>query len=218
LTAHAAVDAIGDVLGTHHRHDRCAVGYLSRTNVSMKSLKGQLLVATPHLLDPNFARTVTLLFEHGATGAAGIILNRPTGRTIADVAEPLFGQPSDWAKPLHLGGPVPGPLMIVHGLEKLGDDQLMAGVYSTVDAKKIRRLVKTRPEPSLVVANYAGWGAGQLESEFTQDSWRLAEASPELIYWNEIRDLWTVVLSQISDQALHEALGLRERPIDPRLN
>ena len=44
----------------------------------MPSLQGQLLVASPGLLDPNFRRTVVLITEHNEEGAAGLILNRPS--------------------------------------------------------------------------------------------------------------------------------------------
>jgi putative AlgH/UPF0301 family transcriptional regulator len=43
---------------------------------TMNSLKGHLLIATPDLLDPNFARTVMLILEHNENGAMGLVLNR----------------------------------------------------------------------------------------------------------------------------------------------
>jgi putative transcriptional regulator len=49
------------------------------------SLKNQLLIAMPTLEDPNFARTVTYICEHGEHGAMGIVLNRPTDLSLADV-------------------------------------------------------------------------------------------------------------------------------------
>ena len=78
----------------------------------MESLKGHLLVAARGLLDPNFARTVILMLGHGPEGAAGLVLNRPTDpRTIGEIAEQVFEEEIDWDKPIHLGGPVAGPLV-----------------------------------------------------------------------------------------------------------
>src|SRR5881396_1714743 len=37
-----------------------------------------LLLAMPQLRDPNFVRSVVLLCEHGAQGALGFVVNRPT--------------------------------------------------------------------------------------------------------------------------------------------
>ena len=51
----------------------------------MDSLRGQLLVASPSLLDPNFRRTVILVTEHNEDGAAGLVLNRPSVVEVAVV-------------------------------------------------------------------------------------------------------------------------------------
>src|SRR5436853_7719146 len=69
------------------------------------SLRGSLLVAAPQLLDPNFRRTVVLIAEHSDEGAMGVILNRPSGMTVADAApelEPIVGSDA----PIFAGGPV----------------------------------------------------------------------------------------------------------------
>ncbi|HXF36607.1 MAG TPA: YqgE/AlgH family protein, partial [Actinomycetota bacterium] len=44
----------------------------------VESLRGNLLIAGPGLLDPNFRRTVVLVGAHDAEGALGVVLNRPT--------------------------------------------------------------------------------------------------------------------------------------------
>ncbi|MXX63582.1 MAG: hypothetical protein F4Z36_00625, partial [Acidimicrobiia bacterium] len=49
-----------------------------------ESLAGQLLVAMPGMLDPNFARTVVLMIEHSQEGAVGLVLNRPSGADLLD--------------------------------------------------------------------------------------------------------------------------------------
>ena len=46
--------------------------------------KGIFLVATPQLRDPNFRQTVVLLCEHGAEGALGVVVNRPTAMSISE--------------------------------------------------------------------------------------------------------------------------------------
>src|SRR5690349_9706875 len=77
----------------------------SRNNEQVDTLRGQLLVASPSLVDPTFLRTVVLVTEHSDEGAAGLILNRPSGAAVEDVVPQL-----DWlAEPetrVYLGGPV----------------------------------------------------------------------------------------------------------------
>ncbi|MEA2471703.1 MAG: putative transcriptional regulator, partial [Thermoleophilaceae bacterium] len=56
----------------------------------MSTLRGQLLVASPALLDPNFRRTVVLVAEHDDSGAMGVVLNRLTELAVGDAA-PVLG-------------------------------------------------------------------------------------------------------------------------------
>ena len=55
----------------------------------MDSLKGQLLLASPALFDPNFRRAVVLVTEHTEDGAAGLVLNRPSETAVSDAVPDL---------------------------------------------------------------------------------------------------------------------------------
>src|SRR6266550_1068014 len=68
------------------------------------SLRGKLLIASPTLLDPNFARTVVFITEHNDEGAMGIVLNRPSESSVESVVPQL----ADIAggEPIYVGGPV----------------------------------------------------------------------------------------------------------------
>ena len=82
----------------------------------MKSLKGHFLVASPHLADANFYRSVVLMIQHDEDGAVGLVLNRPTDNTIAEVWEMISESPCDVQGCVSIGGPVAGPLMALHTL------------------------------------------------------------------------------------------------------
>ena len=185
----------------------------------MTSLKGHLLVATPDLIAPIFTKSVILMLDHSEDGAAGLVINRPTEATVATVAEEVFEEASDWDKPILLGGPVPGPLIVVHAVEDLADQEVSAGVYSTVDAAKVRDLVRAKAEPALAVANYSGWAPGQLEDEIKTGSWVSLPARPGLVFDDDGRgDLWKTVTRELNARKLTGLLGLREVPDDPRSN
>src|SRR5262247_2312115 len=66
--------------------------------------QGCLLVASPELLDPNFARTVVFVLSHDGEGSFGLVLNRPLDVSLHDVLE----SPGDGAErlPVLRGGPV----------------------------------------------------------------------------------------------------------------
>ncbi|GIW86447.1 MAG: UPF0301 protein [Isosphaeraceae bacterium] len=182
------------------------------------SLKGHLLIAAPSLVAPLFARSVILMCEHSPEGAMGLILNRPTEATVGDVAEQVLNEPLDWNKPILLGGPVQGPLMVVHDAAAQADHIVLEGVYTSFDAEKVRRLLTEQAEPSLVIANYSGWGPGQLEGEMREGSWLTLPAEPELVFWDQESDLWSHVVRRARSAELARLIGLASLPEDPSLN
>jgi putative transcriptional regulator len=184
----------------------------------MNSLKGHLLIATPQLEAPIFTRSVILMLEHNEEGAMGVIVNQPINTTISDLAGKIFDEDFVWDKPLNLGGPVPGPLMVLHTIEELADREVLPGVRQTIESSLVQEVIVLRPEPSLIIANYAGWGPGQLESEFGWDSWLTLPAKAEHVFWHGKKDLWKVVVNQVNARKLSEFLKLRGIPDDPSMN
>ena len=184
----------------------------------MNSLKGHLLVATPQLIASIFTRSVLLMLEHNEEGAMGVILNHPTDATISDVAEKIFEEPFEWDKPIRLGGPVPGPLMAVHADEDMADQNVLPGVFSSIDAAKLQSLIRAKAEPCLIIANYSGWSPGQLEGEIEAGSWFWLPATVEHVFWAGDDDLWDVVRKQFNSAQISKILGIREVPQDPSMN
>jgi len=184
----------------------------------MKSLKGHLLLASTKLVDPNFAKAVVLIFDHTEEGAAGVIINRPVKKTIADIAEEVFEIRSNWDKPLHLGGPVSGPLAAAHTIKALADMEVMPGIYGALAPDHLQELIRKRQEPTLFLVNYAGWGPDQLEDELEEEAWHVMPARSEHLFWTEEHSLWETCIKEVSGQAMDEVLGIRIKPNDPGLN
>src|SRR5215217_278470 len=78
-----------------------------------ESLRGQLLVASPSLIDPNFARSVVLITEHSDEGAMGIVLNRPSETAVKEVVPELAEVAT--GEPLFVGGPVQPEAVVLLG-------------------------------------------------------------------------------------------------------
>lgn len=184
----------------------------------MNSLKAHLLIATPDLVAAIFTRSVILMIDHDENGAMGVILNRPTDATAADLPLDAIGEEVEWDHPLHIGGPVPGPLMILHTVEELSDREVMPGLFLTLDAENVREILRRRCEPSRIVLNYSGWGAGQLEGEFDQDSWLTLPAQLEHVFETPEAGLWESVVGQVNARKLSDFLGIRHIPPDPTVN
>jgi len=184
----------------------------------MPSLKGHFLIASPELRDPNFHRTVLLILEHSPEGAAGVVLNRPTGASLARLTEEVFGETFDWDRPIHLGGPVPGPLLLLHGEEDVADHAIVGGVFSSVDPDHLRDLMTRRPDPVVILVNYAGWGPGQLEAEMAEDSWYALAATADRVFGQNAEGLWHVLVRCYQAERLTRVLDLKNVPMDPRFN
>src|SRR5437588_10396422 len=92
----------------------------------MESVRGQLLVAGPGLLDPNFWRTVVLIVEHTEDGALGLVLNRRSETTVGE-AVPQLEELVDSEEGLFIGGPVqPSAVIVLAEFEDSGDAALIA--------------------------------------------------------------------------------------------
>ena len=48
-------------------------------------IPGSLMLAHPHLKDPNFARSVVLMTAHEEEGSLGVVINRSAGLNLGQV-------------------------------------------------------------------------------------------------------------------------------------
>ncbi len=175
-------------------------------------LQGQLLLADPSLKESTFHRTVILLAEHTVgIGAFGLVLNRPTGRTVGDL---LPGEEFAALRhlPVHDGGPVSQDQLTFSSLwwsPKKGFrwSARLSAEDAIKHATKPRRLVRA-------FIGYCGWTAGQLENELRRSSWLVVHPQPDLLGRDHDESLWSHLVRAISP--LHRILA--EAPDDPSLN
>ncbi|HEX2973448.1 MAG TPA: YqgE/AlgH family protein [Tepidisphaeraceae bacterium] len=182
----------------------------------MKSLQGQLLVASPQLLDPNFLRSVVLMVQHDEGGALGLILNRPLETTLKEAWEQVSELPCEVEQPLHQGGPCDGPLMVLHTDSAMSDMEVLPGLFFSADKEAVEELVVHMPGSMKFFVGYAGWGPGQLENELDEGGWLTTPATAELVFEGN-DEQWAVLVRQIMDSA---ATWLRAKviPDDPSVN
>jgi putative transcriptional regulator len=156
------------------------------------SLRGQLLLGSPSLVDPNFRRAVVLVGEHDEEeGALGVILNRPTGVTVAEAA-PALAVLVPEEELVYAGGPVrPESVLVLAEVEDAAvvDGFVVGGVgflRGDADFDELPAVLRR----ARVFAGYAGWSAGQLEAEIESDDWMLVDARPEDAFAPDSVDLW----------------------------
>lgn len=180
----------------------------------MKSLKGQLLISSGGLFDPNFRHTVVLIGEHTENGALGVVLNRALNVTVGE-AVPALAELVPPGTPLYHGGPVQptSPVLLGEFADPASADLLVFGsigfLVGEVSPAAAARLVRAR-----VYAGYSGWGAGQLEGEMEENAWIVEPARAEDVFTEAPDLLWSSVL----DRKGGKYRRLATMPYDPSMN
>jgi putative transcriptional regulator len=182
----------------------------------MQTLEGQLLLASPQLLDPNFVQTVVLLIEHNEEGALGVVINRPTSKTIRELWQQVGQSPCNCEGLVHLGGPVSGPIMSLHPHAMLAEMELAPGIYFAAKKQNLDELVHKEADFKLFIG-HAGWGPGQLEGEINQGAWQHISASAVDVF-DASRDLWQRLINRANQGELPSLLGIKNIPPDPSMN
>lgn len=167
----------------------------------MRSLQDHFLIAMPAMADPNFTETVTYVCKHDVEGAFGIVINRPSDLSLAEMLGQLAIELKDRSlasRPVMHGGPVePQRGFVLHRSSDAYEATLAIGaeVKLTSSPDILAALGRgAGPEPVLVSLGYAGWGRGQLEAELGNNTWLTVPASPAIIFDTPFEQRWTAAL------------------------
>jgi putative transcriptional regulator len=157
--------------------------------VSSINLTHHFLIAMPSMADPYFAKSLTYVCEHNDQGALGVVINRPIDMTLQALFERLsltlkHKDLSD--APIYFGGPVQTDRgFVLH--EPAGSWQSTLKVHDAIGLTTSKDILEAvgrgeGPAKLLVTLGYAGWSAGQLEHELTQNAWLTVEAKDAIIF------------------------------------
>ena len=176
---------------------------------------GDLLVATPRLVDPNFDRTVVFVIEHQQAGTLGVVINRSSDISCAS-AVPRWASRFATEAAVGLGGPVePQGLLALGAASDVsegrqqpwpdgagGESSELGGVWRTV--KGAVGLVDLTADPSeldaaiadvRIYGGHAGWGPGQLRGELQSGCWWVFDSTPSDLS-ADATTLWHDVLAR----------------------
>jgi putative transcriptional regulator len=181
------------------------------------NLANHFLIAMPSMLDPTFGGTVVYICEHGAHGALGVVINKPTDMTLRglleriDLTHEITLDEQDSALPVMFGGPVQDDRgFVLHS---------QAGEYSSsmtvtpdiafTTSMDVLEAVATGagPHKLLVSIGYSGWGAGQLESEIVRNGWLTVEARPDILFDLPVEQRYTGALKLLGVDPMMLASG-----------
>lgn len=177
---------------------------MEKSDESSGYLTGQLLVAMPQMQDSRFERSVIYVCVHNAEGAMGLVLNRQADElTFADLLRQLeiVFEGETGSVPIHMGGPVEmGRGFVLHtseyqqgGTIKVNDD---ISLTATVDI--LKDIAEGHgPRRAILALGYAGWGAGQLDTEIQKNSWLNVTADESLLFEGDLGEKWTRSIAKL---------------------
>lgn len=185
----------------------------------MESLRGQLLIASSSLIDPNFARTVVLIASHVETGALGLILNRELDSDLVDVWSRISSGPCVRTEKLRHGGPVPGTLMALHDNRPLANLVVADDLYVATELNAMEALAASDEGRAVFYVGHSGWGPGQLEREIQEGSWLVAPAETDHVFGDrDDLSLWKTATTEAGRREIRSLVEDRYFPDDPRVN
>jgi putative transcriptional regulator len=176
---------------------------------------GKLLIAEPFLADPNFARSVILLCEHGDEGSVGFILNRSTELTLGDLLPELYTP----LLKVYQGGPVQlDTLHMLHRMpKKFGGNEILPGVFWGGSYEALQEAILNnayQPMDLRLFVGYSGWSPGQLDKEKEAGAWIVTDLTPELLFETEPENVWEEAIKSLGEQYAY----LANLPVNPQLN
>ena len=160
-------------------------------------LTNQLLIAMPALRDPNFARGVAFLCQHGEDGAMGLMINRLSEYRLGDVLAQM-NLHSELVEvidaPVMIGGPVqPERGFVLH--TPGGDWESSFRISDRISVTTSRDILVAiaagkGPRQVMVALGYSGWSPGQLEQELCDNHWLTAPAADLVLFDTPLEDRW----------------------------
>ena len=175
-------------------------------------LDGQLLIAMPVMDDPRFERSVIYLCAHSSEGAMGIIVNRPAGSIdfpgllvqldIIKKSDQIKLPENAESMKVLKGGPVEtGRGFVLHSSDFFIEDATLRiddGICLTATVDILKAIAKgAGPKHAILALGYAGWAAGQLETEIQHNGWLHCDADPDLIFGADADEKYLRALRKI---------------------
>lgn len=200
---------------TDENYDTRADNEKGQTSESpVTDFSNQFLIAMPQMVEGNLAGSVIYICEHTQRGALGLVINRPTDLTLSGLLEridlKLEIQPAK-ETPVFFGGPVQTDRgFVLHA--PVGDysSTIRMGELALTTSRDVLQAVAegTGPSRLLVTLGYAGWGAGQLESEMAQNAWLNVGADINVIFDVPPEDRYPAALKLLGVDPIMLASGV----------
>jgi putative transcriptional regulator len=158
-----------------------------------------ILIAHPAFRDLEYRQTVLVAAPAPNGGHVGVILNRPTKRSLGSLF-PEHEPSKKVADPVYYGGPFSrGALVALVRADNTpgsGSVLLMKNLYLAFRANTIDHVIEATPNEARYFVGYVGWRPGELRGEIDRGLWSVANADLEVIFRKDTEGLWEELLQQ----------------------
>jgi putative transcriptional regulator len=156
-----------------------------------------ILVAHPAFRDLEWRQTVLIAAPVPNGGHVGVILNRPTKRSLGSLF-PEHEPSKKVVDPVFYGGPFSRSALValVHADHSpgAGSVPLMKDLYLAFRANTIDHVIETTPNEARYFVGYVGWLPGELKSEIDRGLWSVLDADIDLVFRKDTEGLWEELL------------------------
>jgi putative transcriptional regulator len=158
-----------------------------------------LLVAHPAFRDLEYRQTVLLAAPVPTGGHVGVIINRPTRRSLGSLF-PEHAPSKKVVDPVYYGGPFSrGALVALVRADQApgpGTVPLMKNLYLAFRANTIDQVIEATPNEARYYVGYVGWRPGELKSELDRGLWSVLNADLDTVFRKDTEGLWEELLQQ----------------------
>ena len=163
---------------------------------STPGLAGSFLVAHPSLLDPNFRRSVLFMTANDPEeGSHGLIINRPTGKTVADLVTAGEIGPLSHL-PVFVGGPVGGDHLTFASFHRdIVTGRIECNANLGIEEASDHASDKLTSVRAFI--GYSGWSKQQLETELAQKAWIVRKPDMDSLDIEQCKDLWPSIMREL---------------------
>jgi putative transcriptional regulator len=161
--------------------------------------EAMLLVAHPAFRDMDYRQTVLLAAPAPNGGHVGVILNRPTKRSLSSLF-PEHEPSKKVLEPVYYGGPFSRGALVA--LVKAGNTpgegtvQLMKNLYMAFRVNTIDQVIEANPNDARYYVGYVGWRPGELKNEIDRGIWSVLGADVDVVFRKDVEGLWEELLQQ----------------------
>ena len=150
-------------------------------------------MAHPAFRDLEYRQTVLIAAPAPNGGHVGVILNRPTRRSLGSLF-PEHEPSKKVVEPVYYGGPFSrGALVALVRADQTpgqGSVLLMKNLYLAFRANIIDHVIESTPNEARYFVGYVGWRAGELKSEIDRGLWSVTGVDLETIFRKDTDGLW----------------------------